>query len=81
MPKRVILLFFPIKISAMAKKNKASLIIVNKDFDIKMYKSLNFLCVEDSYLAFNQLLQLFNQVKKNQPEISEYSLVQVIINR
>lgn len=58
------------------KKTKASLIIVNKDFDIKMYKSLNFLCVEDSYLAFNQLLQLFNQVKKNQPEISEYSLVQ-----
>ena len=58
------------------KKTKASLIIVNKDFDIKKYKSLNFLCVEDSYLAFNQLLQLFNQVKKNQPEISEYSLVQ-----
>ena len=58
------------------KKTKASLIIVNKDFDIKMYKSLNFLCVEDSYLAFNQLLQLFNQVKKNQPEISEYSVVQ-----
>lgn len=58
------------------KKTKASLIIVNKDFDIKMYKSLNFLCVEDSYLAFNQLLQLFNQVKKNQPEISEYSIVQ-----
>ena len=58
------------------KKTKASLIIVNKDFDIKMYKSLNFLCVEDSYLAFNQLLQLFNQVKKTQPEISEYSLVQ-----
>ena len=57
------------------KKTKASLIIVNKDFDIKKYKSLNFLCVEDSYLAFNQLLQLFNQVKKNQPEISEYSLV------
>ena len=52
------------------------MIIVNKDFDIKKYKSLNFLCVEDSYLAFNQLLQLFNQVKKNQPEISEYSLVQ-----
>ena len=58
------------------KKTKASLIIVNKDFDIKMYKSLNFLCVEDSYLAFNQLLQLFNEVKKNQPEISKYSLVQ-----
>ena len=58
------------------KKTKASLIIVNKDFDIKMYKSLNFLCVEDSYLAFNQLLQLFNQVKKKQPEISEYSVVQ-----
>ena len=57
------------------KKTKASLIIVNKDFDIKKYKSLNFLCVEDSYLAFNQLLQLFNQAKKNQPEISEYSLV------
>ena len=45
------------------KKTKASLIIVNKDFDIKMYKSLNFLCVEDSYLAFNQLLQLFNRKK------------------
>ena len=58
------------------KKTKASLIIVNKDFDIKVYKSLNFLCVEDSYLAFNQLLQLFNEVKKNQPEISKYSLVQ-----
>ena len=58
------------------KKTKASLIIVNKDFDIKMYKSLNFLCVEDSYLAFNQLLQLFNEVKKTQPKISEYSLVQ-----
>ena len=58
------------------KKTKASLIIVNKDFDIKMYKSLNFLLVEDSYLAFNQLLQLFNEVKKNQPEISKYSLVQ-----
>ena len=58
------------------KKTKASLIIVNKDFDFKMYKSLNFLCVEDSYLAFNQLLQLFNEVKKNQPEISKYSLVQ-----
>ena len=58
------------------KKTKASLIIVNKDFDIKMYRSLNFLCVEDSYLAFNQLLQLFNEVKKNQPEISKYSLVQ-----
>lgn len=58
------------------KKTKASLIIVNKDFDFKMYKSLNFLCVEDSYLAFNQLLQLFNEVKKNKPEISKYSLVQ-----
>ena len=58
------------------KKTKASLIIVNKDFDTKMYKTLNFLCVEDSYLAFNQLLQLLNEVKKIQPEISKYSLVQ-----
>ncbi len=58
------------------KKTKASLIIVNKDFDVEMYKSLNFLCVEDSYLAFNQLLQLFNEVKKTQPEISKYSHVQ-----
>ena len=58
------------------KKTKASLIIVNKDFDIKMYKTLNFLCVEDSYLAFNQLLQLLNEVKKTHPEISKYSRVQ-----
>ena len=57
------------------KKTKASLIIVNKDFDIKMYKTLNFLCVEDSYLAFNQLLQLLNEVKKTQPEISKYSRI------
>ena len=58
------------------KKTKASLIIVNKDFDIKMYKTLNFLCVEDSYLAFNQLLQLLNEVKKTEPKISKYSRVQ-----
>ena len=58
------------------KKTKASLIIVNKDFDTKMYKTLNFLCVEDSYLAFNQLLQLLNEVKKTEPKISKYSCVQ-----
>lgn len=57
------------------KKTKASVIIVNKEFDVKKFKSLNFLCVEDSYLAFNQLLQLFNDVKKYHPEISEYSFV------
>ena len=56
------------------KKTKASLIIVNKDFDIRMYKTLNFLCVEDSYLAFNQLLQLLNEVKKRLKKRKNYNI-------
>ena len=58
------------------KKTKASLIVVNKDFDVKKFKSLNFLLVEDSYLAFNKLLQLFNDVKKIHFKISEFSYVE-----
>ena len=57
------------------KKTKASAIIVSKDFDVNKFKSLNFLLVEDPYLSFNQLLKLFNDVKKYHPEISKFSVV------
>ena len=49
---------------------KASIVIVNSDFQAKKKINCTLIRVEDAYSAFSQLLEMYNQVKLNKSGIS-----------
>ncbi len=52
---------------------KASIVIVNKDFEAKKEISGTLIRVDDAYVSFAKILEAYNDVKKNKSGISESS--------
>mgnify|MGYP001067162595 CR=1 FL=1 len=52
-------------------KTKASITIVNRDFQADQQLSTTLIKVEDAYTAFSKLLEYYNQVKNNKVGIEE----------
>ncbi|MGS2760850.1 UDP-3-O-(3-hydroxymyristoyl)glucosamine N-acyltransferase [Sinomicrobium sp. M5D2P9] len=54
---------------------KASITIVNKDFEAESELSTTLIKVEDAYKAFSRLLEYYNQVKMNKTGIEQPSYI------
>jgi UDP-3-O-[3-hydroxymyristoyl] glucosamine N-acyltransferase len=54
---------------------KASIVIVNSDFQAAKALSCTIIRVEDAYTAFSQLLDMYNQVKLNKSGISAQAAI------
>ena len=54
---------------------KASIVIINKDFELTAPVSATLIRVESAQSAFGKLLELYNQVKLNKVGISKLSFI------
>src|SRR5690554_910579 len=54
---------------------KASIVIVNKTFNLTEPVSATLILVEDSYLAFTKLLEYYNQIKLMKSGIEQPSVI------
>lgn len=54
---------------------KASIVIVNNDFQASKALDCTLIRVEDAYTAFSQLLDMYNQVKLNKSGISPHAAI------